>query len=111
MGATLRYIQIDDEKLLHPDYLKSLPTHRLLSYYRKRVAKLPSTKVYCDCCSMRRSEIEYGKMKNRIQSDGPSLIGGEDPEEVRDEMRKKEDLFIKYKNTVKSILDEKENVE
>lgn len=102
--AEQRYIKIGDEKLLHPDYLEELPAHRVLSYYRKNVAGLPGKYVYnCGCCNMRRSDITY----NNLTASG---IPSEDAEGTRQKIRERENLYIKYKNTVKSILDDKEHV-
>jgi len=96
MGSKPKHIKIGDEKLLHPDSFEQLPAHRALSYYRKRVAKLPGQYVYnCGCCDMRRSDISYDQEK--------------EPEMYK-RQRKMEDMFIKYKNTIKGILDEKDHV-
>ena len=84
---TKRYKKIVGRKLLKLEYIKKLSTHRLLSYYKKKVRRLKHIIFPMD--GIRASELfEYPSMS-----------------------RKEEDQLLDYYEKVKEELNQREHVE
>lgn len=86
---------------LKKEFLDTLPTPRLLAYYKKirRKIRQHQNSLYCDCCGMPTYQL-YGKLHTKQENEKMKIEFETDIEETE-----------KYLETIKSLLNQREHVQ